>query len=549
MDTMNWAHLLAGIYMFIYAMSVLEESLKFIAGRRFKKFLQKHTENKLKAIFGGTVVTAVLQSSSVVMLIILSFVGAGILSMRNALAITLGANLGTTIGNWMLVLVGFTTDISMIAYPLLALALAVRLLAPRHDTVYHFTGLLAGLGMLFVGLDWMKSSVSTIATTIDISRYASLSPYIFIPIGMVLTAAIQSSSAVMAIVLTALYHDIIPFPSAAAIVLGSETGTTLKILLGSLGGSGDKKRVALGNFLFNLMLSILCGIFLLQVTGLIQQFVGVDRPLIGLVTFQTGINIIFIVILYPFLGFFATWLDSLFKGSDDGRLAIYLQKALPQFHDEAVEAARKEAGRLLLLTIKYNKAVLGLSAKRPEHPGHISKALPESQFTDRQYISLKKLHGEILDYLLSLDKKDMSAEEIEWIGKLAGMARNIIHAAKTIKDIGHNMREMEMSANDSLHEVFVQIQQAETVFYDGLEKLIIDGSSYNGNSVDKMLKANEENYGKFQDHVMALLKNEQISEIDISTLTNVFREIHSSHKTLLNVFRDQFETDAGHAAK
>ena len=115
MSLTNFWQLLAGLSIFLFGMYQLEIALKQLAGRTFKLFLRKHTENKLSAIFSGTIVTAVLQSSSVVTFMVLSFVGAGVINMRNALAVVLGSNLGTTLDSWVVAMLGFKLDIEKFA--------------------------------------------------------------------------------------------------------------------------------------------------------------------------------------------------------------------------------------------------------------------------------------------------------------------------------------------------------------------------------------------------------------------------------------------------
>ena len=139
MSFSDWWQLLAGIAIFIFAMNLLEDSLKHLAGRPFKKFLQNQTNHKLRAIAGGTIVTAVLQSSSVVLLMVLSFVGAGIMNMRNALAVTLGANLGTTLDSWIVATLGFKVELDAISYPVLAISLLIRVLFPANIQIKHLT--------------------------------------------------------------------------------------------------------------------------------------------------------------------------------------------------------------------------------------------------------------------------------------------------------------------------------------------------------------------------------------------------------------------------
>ena len=113
--------LFAGIGLFVFAMYLLEEALKNLSGRSFKMFLKRITRNDLGAVAGGTIVTALLQSSSMVSMIVLAFVGAGIFTLRNAMAIILGANLGTTLASWMVATLGFKVDIEVASYPAIGL--------------------------------------------------------------------------------------------------------------------------------------------------------------------------------------------------------------------------------------------------------------------------------------------------------------------------------------------------------------------------------------------------------------------------------------------
>jgi phosphate:Na+ symporter len=109
----------AGIGLFLFAMHLLEESLKNLSGRNFKLFLQKITKNNISAVAGGIIITVVLQSSSMISLMVLAFVGAGVFSVKNAIAIILGANLGTTLASWILATLGFGINIAVFAYPII----------------------------------------------------------------------------------------------------------------------------------------------------------------------------------------------------------------------------------------------------------------------------------------------------------------------------------------------------------------------------------------------------------------------------------------------
>ncbi len=534
----EWSQLFAGIALFIFAMSLLEDALKQLSGRPFKKFLQQQTNHKFRALLGGTIVTAVLQSSSVVLLMVLSFVGAGVMSMRNALAVTLGANLGTTLDSWLLATLGFKVELELLAYPMLILSLVLRLLFSRNYKFRQLCNFLLGFSLLFVALEWMKLSVHGLVASVDMSRYASLSPYLLILFGIVFTAIIQSSYATFAITLTALYNGVITFPGAAGIVIGAEIGTTLKILLGSLDSSADKKRVALGNFMFNIFLSVGATILLYPIIYCIQHILQVKDPLIGLVIFQSGINLLSIIVVYPFIGKFADVLEHLYKGDEEYKITRYIHEGEKQFSDDALKTVEKEVARLVMHTIRFNKILFEIKyATRDKTWIESLKELPFFNLpTVDHYKSLKQLQGKILEYILDIRKEEMAPEELEQAGKLITVSRNTIHAAKKIKDIEHNLQELKVTVNDALHGLFKSMQQSEMHFYDQLQEVLF------GNKTEQPFELWKQQDGSYfeksEEEVLRLLNQDKIEELDASTMLNVFREIQSSHKSLFAVLED-----------
>lgn len=240
--------MMAGIGLFLLGMGFLEEALRKLAGRAFKIFLRKQTSNKLKAVAGGAIVTGVLQSSSVVNLMVLAFVGAGVLTMQNALAVILGANIGTTLTSWIVATLGFKLNIEGLAFPIVGIFGVAMVVVRREGTAYQWSKFLLGFGLLFVGLSFMKTGFESMVNQFDFGQLANYPLALFVIAGFVLTTLIQSSSATVAITLTALHSDAITLLAAMAMVLGSEVGTTIKLILAALNGIAAKKRVALGNF-------------------------------------------------------------------------------------------------------------------------------------------------------------------------------------------------------------------------------------------------------------------------------------------------------------
>ena len=241
MTLTNFWQLLAGLSLFLYGMFHLEDSMKQQEGRAFKLFLKKHTKNKLSAIFSGTFVTAILQSSSIVNLMVLSFVGAGILSMRNALGVVLGANIGGTVSSWLVALLGFKVDMGAATMPIIGIAGIGLVIFKENKNYYNICRFILGFGLLFMGLDFMKQSMDSAMLNFDFKPYLKYHKIVFLLIGFVITALIQTSAATIVIVLSALNAKIIPLETAVVVVLGAELGTTLKVIIGAIGGIAAKK--------------------------------------------------------------------------------------------------------------------------------------------------------------------------------------------------------------------------------------------------------------------------------------------------------------------
>jgi len=530
---------IAGTALFIFAMSLVEESLKNLAGRSFKKILHKLTSNKFKSIVGGTGVTAILQSSSVVLLMTLSFVGAGIISMRNALAITLGSNLGTTLDSWIVAALGFKTNFSNISYILLSITI-LGIFFNKNKKLKNIFRFLVGFSLLFVGLDMMKESAGVVIKNFDLVQYAHLSPYLFIPIGIVITFLIQSSSATIAITLTALHNGALPFESAAAIVIGSELGTTLKLLIGSIGGNSDKKRVALGNFLFNLIMVVISASLLYLLTLLIKDVIGIKDDLLALVFFQTLLNVLGIVIFYPLLGFFAKLLEKTYTSKKKVVGLKFIKPAPLEFADDSLIKAEQEIIRLIKHTIEYNTITL--------HVQKISKGNTENGFSnyinnvfkpyqpELAYDQLKLLQGGIIEFLVQLPSDEMNYTDVQRAGVLIDASLNVIHAAKNFKDIAHNMEELDGNNNTKLQNDYLQIVLEQDQFYAEIKKQIPESTQMpNRELLEEMALKNKQRHQTKIDEALATIKLNEITELDASSLLNVYREIHSSNKALIEV--------------
>ena len=541
-ETLDIWKFLAGLGIFLMGLFFLEEALKFLVGSSFKKFLRRHTENPIKAILSGTLITTLLQSSSLVSLIVLAFVGARVMSLRNALGVIIGSNIGTTFTGWIVATLGFQLDIEGLSMPLIAIGGLSLLFIRNNLQLVEIGRLIMGFGLLFLGLDYMKVSIDQLATSIDIKPYISYGPYALFAVGFVLTALIQSSSAAMVITLSALHAGVLPLESAAGMVIGSDVGTTITVILGGLNGTASKKRVALGHFLFNLFTGAIALLFIGPLLSLIKVTIGLENPLTSLVLFHTLFNLFGVIVFLPFLGVFARFLENRFKGTDRGA-TMYINHVPPNVPEAAITALRKEIHNLtelvFLLHLKVLKINVSLfTAKKVEMEKHEHLWKAETDYK-QVYETIKKLEGEIVPYYLQIQNEKLEDEDSNFLNQMIQATRHAMFAAKGVKDIAHNIHAFEKSANDHKVALFDLLKGSLLEFYlDFHHVIILQKKSLEFEVLVDSIKGNQNIYDQFLHETYLQINERALMEMDISTLLNVNREVYHSNYSLILSLKD-----------
>lgn len=249
--------LLGSVAMFLYGMKVMSEGLQKAAGDRLRNILSAMTRNRFTGMLTGIVITALIQSSSASTVMVVSFVNAGLMTLGQSMAVIFGANVGTTFTAWIIALFGFKVDTSAFILPLIACAVPLLFSsAGRKKSIGEF---MIGFALMFMGLDLISDYVPDLQSNPEmfafLEHYASMgvgSVLLFVLVGIILTAIIQSSAATFAIVLIMCTKGWISFDLACAVILGSNIGTTVTPLLASMSGNVAAKRTAMGHLLFNL---------------------------------------------------------------------------------------------------------------------------------------------------------------------------------------------------------------------------------------------------------------------------------------------------------
>ena len=534
--------LAAGLGLFLFGMHQLEQSLKLLTGRRFKKFLREHTAHPLKGILAGAASTAALQSSSVVSLIVLAFVGTGIISLASAIAIVFGSNLGTTATGWIVATVGFKLDIEALALPLVAiggLSVVWSREGSRHAGIGH---LLAGLGLMLMGLEFMKSGAVSATALFDPETLRAYPPIVFLLVGFMVTALIQSSSATIMITLSALYAGAIPLTSAAAAAIGADLGTTITAVLGALAGSLDKRRVAIAIVIFNVVTDAIAFAALGPLLLFITTVIGIADPLLALVAFHSLFNLIGIVIFLPLVGTMSRQLAKKFGDGDD-TLLHHIKETDLAVPEASIENVSRETMRLIDQAIGLNLLSFGLPLSRTfydsETDRHGVPLFGEEPSHSAGYDGIKQLEGEILSYAIHLQEVRLDTDESARLSQVIVAIRRGVHSAKYLKDTHHDLQIFQESADDRFNAWFGRFRDAADEFYELLNALqAAQSSSHRFEMLVELKSKNEEIHAALHKEIHREVADDQLSEVQISTLLNVNREFYLSSQSLLSALAD-----------
>lgn len=530
----------AGIGLFLFAMYLLEESLKNLSGRNFKIFLQRTTKNKVGAVAGGAIVTAILQSSSMVSLMVLAFVGAGVFTMKSAMALILGANLGTTLDSWFVAMLGFKMNIEVIAYPAVCLGGLLLILFGNRKSVKHISFFLFGFGLLFIGLSFMKTAMEAQVRAFDFSQYAEMSLFVFLLIGFIITLLVQSSSVTMALTLSAIHAGAIDFQIAAAIVLGSETGTTIKIMLSAIGGNAAKKRVVLGNLLFNIFLTFFAFLFLKPLLLLITDVFEICDPLIGLVTFSSIINLFSIVVFLPLLSPFATFLERFFKNTDSSS-AAFIGNANVAETETSLDLFRRETEYFMHNSMLFNLEQFEIDTSIFENKSDFKIINERRKFLSKpledKYEFLKQLQGELQTFYLELRTK-LQDDQNSQLAQFVSAVRGSMHSVKSMKDIGTNMANLKHSSKDIKFDFFMLHKKGTEEFYHRLSEYVHLDKKASFEIFKNLFEDVQNNYSSALNNFYKEAKNSPIEDLDMTTAINFNRELFTSNKAMLMAVKD-----------
>ena len=437
---MDWSllgQLLGGLGLFLLGMEQMTSGLKRAAGPSLKSVLHRATQSRLRGLVTGTVLTALVQSSSAITVATLGFVNAGLMSLGQSITVIYGSNIGTTLTGWLVAMLGFKLKIGALMLPLIGIGMAINLFGgERRFASYGMA--IAGFGLFFVGLDFLKTAFEGLSDQFDLTQFGSgpVSLVLFMLTGILLTTLTQASAVVMAIALSLLYSGSIGFSAAAAVVIGANVGTTTTALLASIGATPNAKRISAAHVIFNVQTALI-GILILIFLAAPLDSMDVSRwdPVIMLALFHSLFNLLGVALIWPVTGPLERFLASRFRSLEE-------IESRPQFLDDtllaspslAVEGINRELGRANRMAI--NLAQNALSSESG------------SATMTRQRDAIQTLCIKVIEFNQKLARQNITAEIAETLPVSIRVARYNSEIARLSAEIAQNQQIFD-NVNDS----------------------------------------------------------------------------------------------------
>ncbi len=392
---------IGGLGFFLLAVSMITNGLKLAAGDALRSILASYTETRLRGVASGVLVTGVVQSSSAVTVATIGFVNAGLLTLSQSLGVVYGANIGTTMTGWIVAAVGFSFKIEALALPLIGVGMLARMLRPE-SRLASLGEALAGFGLFFIGVDLLRDAFETFSQSIDVASFApqgGIGVTLYVLLGFFMTLVTQSSSAAIAITLTAATGGVLGLNAAAAMVIGANVGTTSTAAFAVIGATANARRVAAVHVVFNLLTGLVA-LLLLPVLLWVVRSTGTvlglqDLPAVSLALFHTVFNVLGVLVMWPLTDRLATFLSARFT-TETERLAR------PQCLDRNVKATPVLAMDALTLELnRVTRLVRALTA------GEINvEGVPHRSFGEQQQ-GLRALIDAIEQFVTELEMEQL----------------------------------------------------------------------------------------------------------------------------------------------
>lgn len=533
----NFLIICFGLSIFIYAMKILENSFVLMSDGKLEVFLKKTTDKRLKSFMFGLISTSIMQSSGLVSILAISFLSAELITLASGLAIIYGANVGSTLTNWLIAGFGLKTDISQ--YAMFVVVFGVFLSLSKKDMTKGVGLFLLSIGLILLGITYMKDGFEALKNVVDFSKFAIngwLGVVVYTLFGVILTALMQSSTASLTILLAALSAGQIDYVNAVAFAIGSNLGSTIMAVIGSLNANIEGKKLMLGNLIFNaskVLIGMLCIDPLIDFVNLSASFFGVasNDYVLKIAFFHTYLNLIGVFIFYPLTNKVIDLLNKVLKPSSKQRAGIdkvlYLNDSALKFYDSAKEVLFKEMAHL------YNNFSSIIAKSISISLNDIKSDLTEAQIVEKRREAIKinfdelydtrfkEIYSEIIAFAVKADRANFEANDVTFFMDIRRSNIYLAEAAKDLKNIQPNFYKFLKSSNTFIVKEYDKLRMDMIKFLRVMDALIeVNKIDDFENSYTKLVHLNKELNSIFEKQTGTLLYENKISNKMATSLMN-----------------------------
>jgi phosphate:Na+ symporter len=545
----DFKEIAAGVSIFLFGMLFLEEGFKAFTGGVLEKLLQKTTDKTWKSLLFGVISTSIMQSSSLVSVITISFISAGLVTLVGGIGIIFGANIGTTTGAWLVAAFGLKVKISAYAMPMLVFGIVLSFQKSKY--LKGFGSVLAGLGFLFLGIHFMKEGFEAFKDSFDLAAlavegYPGL--FLFAAIGAAATVVMQSSHATLVLILTALAASQISYENALALAIGANVGTTITAIIGSLSANVQGKRLAGAHLIFNLVTGIIAIVFISQfvwAVDVISNQVGIaqDNYTMKLAVFHTLFNLTGVIVMVPLIHRLADYLFKVLPEKEkDLAEPLYLNDAVIEFPETVLKSLKKEVWHLF--DSAFELMAHGINLHRTEilKSDDLEKTINEDREIhefdlDEQYESkVKVLYGAIIEFI-SKAQSHMPSIYSEEMFRLRKASSEIVECVKHIKHLRKNATRYMVSDNEHIRSEYNRLRYQISMILREIYRLR-DEEDYDHAlgmlELDELKAEIQLEHGLLNERVSGVLRDEQITARMATSLLNDFSYVDETSRHLLD---------------
>jgi phosphate:Na+ symporter len=460
----DFMQLAAGVALFMFGMLALEQGFQAFTGGVLESVLGAATRTRARSLGFGLVATALMQSSSLVSLITISFLSAGLIGLASGIGIIFGSNIGTTTGAWLMASYGVKIDLASYAMPMAVFGI---LFIYQSDKNWKGLGhVLLGIAFLFIGIQFIKEGFEALSENMDLAQFAMegfLGVLAFTGIGIVMTVIMQSSHAVLMLTIAALATGQVSYYNALALAIGTNVGTTITAVLGAMGSNVAGKRLAGAHMIFNVTVGTIAILFIAPLADLVDQSaewlgIAADDYTLKLALFHTIFNVLGVLLMLPLIDRLVVFLEKKLpeKVEIDGvEQPLFLTESVTDYPDAALAALTSETQHLGVNALEILAETLGLRGRDLLGDEPIkdviarSRSIPEGRVKELYRRRIKTIYSAILEFA-SKARPRMNPEQAKKLDALKQANVSLVEAIKELRLIRRNLARYSGSDNETI---------------------------------------------------------------------------------------------------